>query len=276
MTRADLLADAVRRLAAAGVEEPARDARHLLRAAVGLEPAALSAALGAVPDAEEAARFAGLVARRLRREPVAQILGRRTFWGREFEVTADVLDPRPETETLIAAALALGPKARVLDLGTGTGCLLLTLLAEWPRARGLGVEASAPARAVALRNAVRLGLSDRAEIVAGDWLAGVAGPFDLVVANPPYIPEAEVAALAPEVAAWEPRAALTPGGDGLGAFRAIAAGVAVVLAPGGALLVEFGMGQGAAVEAIFAAAGLRGGRLLPDLSGRPRALLWQG
>lgn len=276
MTRADRLADAVRRLAAAGVEEPARDARHLLRMAAGLEPAAVSAALGAVQDAGEAARFAGLVARRLRREPVAQILGRRAFWGREFEVTADVLDPRPETETLIAAALALGPRARVLDLGTGSGCLLLTLLAEWPAARGIGVEASAPARAVALRNALRFGLGERAEIVAGDWLSGVDGAFDLVVANPPYIPEAEVAGLAPEVADWEPRMALTPGGDGLGAFRAIAAGVAAVLAPGGALLVEFGAGQGAAVAAIFAAAGLPGGRLIPDLSGRPRAFLWQG
>lgn len=274
-TRAARLARATRRLAAAGVPEPGRDARLLLREAAGLAAAELALALREVPDAAEAGRFEALVAGRAERRPVAQLLGRRLFWGRAFRVTADVLDPRPETETIVAAALARGPRARVLDLGTGSGCLLLTLLAEWPEALGLGIDASPAALEVARENAAALGLADRAAFRAGDWLAGAGAGWDCIVANPPYIPEAELAGLAPEVRDHEPRLALTPGGDGLGAFRRIAPALGAALAPGGLALLEFGAGQGEAVRAILAAAGLGGLALLPDLDGRPRVLMVQ-
>lgn len=274
-TRGEAIAAAAARLAAAGVEDPARDARLLYRWAAGLSGAALAAGQGEPAGAAELAAFGPAVARRAERVPLAQITGRRAFWGREFRVTADVLDPRPETETLIAAALEGPPAARVLDLGTGSGCLLLTLLAEWPGATGLGIDASPAALAVAAGNAADLGLAARAEFRPGDWLTGIGERFDLIAANPPYIPEADLAALAPEVRLHEPRMALTPGtdasGDGLGAYRAIAPRLSAVLAPGGRFLAEFGAGQGAAVQAIFAAAGHHG-ILRADLDGRPRCI----
>ncbi|HEU0222135.1 MAG TPA: peptide chain release factor N(5)-glutamine methyltransferase [Paracoccaceae bacterium] len=276
MTRADLLAEAVARLRSAGIEAPERDARLLLRAASGLGAAAFSASLREPPGPAEAEAFAALLARRLARQPVAQILGRRTFWGRDFLVTPDVLDPRPETETLVATALSLGPRRRILDLGTGSGCLLLTLLAEWPGAQGCGIDASGPALAVARANAKRLGLGTRAEFRLGNWLNGVEPGWDLVVANPPYIAERDLETLAPEVRFWEPLAALSSGGDGLGALRRIADSLPAVLAEGGAAIVEFGIGQQEAVREMFGRAGAYDLRLVPDLTGRPRCLLVQG
>lgn len=203
---------------------------------------------------------------------MAQIVGARLFWGRSFEVTPDVLDPRPETETLVAAALET-PFARVLDLGTGTGCTLLTLLAERPEATGMGSDLSEAALQVAARNAARHGIA--ADLVQSDWYEGIGGRFDLIVSNPPYIPVAEIAGLAPEVRDHEPRIALTDGGDGLGAYRAIAAGAAAHLAPAGRLLVEVGAGQAPSVQEIFAAAGLDCVGTRPDLEGRARVVLAQ-
>lgn len=271
MSAALALRAAVARLAAAGVPDAPRDARILLAEALRIGADRLTLHLADPLDDEASARLARMVARRVAREPVSHILGRRMFWGREFRVTPDVLDPRPETETLIAAALA-SPFTRVLDLGTGSGAILLSLLAEHPGATGLGVDLSPAALAVASGNARALGLDGRAEFALSDWFAGVTGIFDLIVANPPYIAEAEMDDLAPEVRDHEPRMALTPGGDGLDAYRAIAAGLGPHLAPGGRVLVEIGPTQGSAVSALLAAAGLESPRILPDLDGRDRVV----
>ncbi len=273
MTGTEALAAAVRQLAAAGVTDAPRDARRLLAHAMCVDPARLTLHLPDALDAKAVDRFARAIAARAQRQPVSQITGQRLFFGRPFRVTPDVLDPRPETEALVAAALE-EPFARVLDLGTGSGAILLTLLAEQPGATGVGTDASAAALAVAAANARALGLEGRAELRAGDWLEAVpkGESFDLIASNPPYIAEAEMAGLEPEVRDWEPRLALTPGGDGLDAYRAIAAGASAHLVAGGRLLVEIGPTQAAAVCALFAAAGLMEVRVLPDLDGRDRVV----
>ncbi len=269
-TAAAALVGAVRHLAGAGIADPARDARRLLAHALGLPPSRLTLVLGDPLPEAAAAIFAAAIADRARHRPVAQITGRRSFWGRDFLVTADTLDPRPETESLIAAALAR-PAARVLDLGTGTGCILLTLLAEWPGATGLGTDVSVAALEVARRNAAALGLGDRAGFVLADWATDLSGPFDLIVSNPPYIAADEIAGLSPDVRDWEPMLALSPGGDGLAAYRAILPQAAALLAPDGRVLVEIGATQGAAVVAIGRAAGFEAA-ILPDLDGRDRVV----
>lgn len=266
MTLQEALRDAVMRLRGAWVEDPGRDARLLLADAAGLPAGRLSLHLGEALGPEAAARLEVALAARMMRQPVSQILGRRAFWGRDFVVTPAVLDPRPETECLVAEALAV-PFARVLDLGTGSGAIVISLLADRPDARGLGVDLSAAALAVARANARALGV--QADFAVSDWFSAVTGRFDLIVANPPYIAEAEMATLAPEVL-HEPRMALTPGGDGLGAYRAIAAAVAAHLEPGGRLIVEIGPTQATAVLDLFAKAGLEQLRVLPDLDGRDR------
>jgi release factor glutamine methyltransferase len=182
-----------------------------------------------------------------------------------------VLDPRPETETLIAAALD-GAFSRVLDLGTGSGAILITLLAERNEATGTGVDLSRKALSVAAGNAAALSVAGRATFLQSDWLCAVSGRFDLVVANPPYIAEAEMPGLSPEVRLWEPRLALTPGGDGLGAYRSILRDVRSVLVPGGRVLLETGTGQGDAVAALCQSAGLQAVRVLPDMDGRDRVV----
>ncbi len=273
MTRAELLRAATERLARAGVPDPGRDARLALRWAAGLSGAALAAALEAPAAADEARRFEEAIGRRAGREPLSHITGSREFWGRAFAVGPQVLDPRPETETLVAEALQRGPFGRILDLGTGSGCLLVTLLAEWPAATGLGTDISAAALAVARRNAAMLGVAERAIFAEADWTEGVQGPFDLVVSNPPYLAASEIAGLEPEVRDHEPRIALTAGGDGLGAYRRIAAGVRHLMAPGAWLMVEIGPTQSDAVAAIFAGAGLSVLRVIPDLDQRPRVIL---
>ncbi|WP_239520927.1 peptide chain release factor N(5)-glutamine methyltransferase [Pseudooceanicola aestuarii] len=259
-----------RRLAQGGIPDPAGDARWLLAHATGLARDRLALHLDDPLDPAAAEMLDRMLARRLTREPVSHLIGRRAFWGRDFRVTADVLDPRPETESLVAEALT-GTADRILDLGTGSGCILLTLLAERPQATGLGVDLSAAALAVAAQNAVLLGLGDRAVFGPSDWWEAVTGQWDLVVSNPPYIAETEMAGLSPELG-HEPRMALTPGGDGLDAYRAIAKGAAAHLAPGGRLLVEIGPTQGGAVAAMFSAAGLSRVRVLPDLDGRDRVI----
>ncbi|MBP7241999.1 peptide chain release factor N(5)-glutamine methyltransferase [Amaricoccus sp.] len=263
------LAAAAVELAAAGVAEPVRDARALLAAALGVGSAGLTPVLREPLAPQAAARFAAHVAARAARRPVAQILGRRAFWGRDFAVTADVLDPRPETEALVEIALAGPPPAHVLDLGVGSGAILVSLLAAWPDAYGVGVDMSAGALAVAAANAARHGVGARAGFVRTDWLAGIGGPFGLVVGNPPYIAAPEVDGLAPEVRDWEPRMALTPGPLGVEAYAAIATGLRAVMSPGGRALFEIGAGQGASVAAIFDAAGFAV-RVRPDLDGRDR------
>jgi release factor glutamine methyltransferase len=258
------------RLAAAGIEGAAGEARRIMAAALQVPPDRISIMQqDEVPeDAED--RLSGLAARRCAREPLAHILGLRPFYNHEFRVTADVLDPRPETEKLVEAALG-GAFQTVLDLGTGSGCILLSLLAAREEARGLGTDLSQAALAVADENARRIGVGDRCAFRRANWFEGIEGPFDLIVSNPPYIARHEMAGLAPELA-FEPRMALTDEADGLSAYRAIVAGAPAHLVPGGRLMVEIGWQQGPDVAALFEAAGFSGIAILPDLDGRDRVV----
>jgi release factor glutamine methyltransferase len=270
-----LLCEAGERLRAAGVEEARLEARLLLGHVLGRKPLALPLEGGRpVPDAD-AARFRALLARRCAREPLAYLTGTRGFWTLDLAVTPEVLIPRPDTETVVAAALdhAGDPAAvrRVLDLGTGSGAILLALLAECPNAHGVGVDRSAGALAVARANAAASGLAGRAGFVRGDWAEALAGRFDIVAANPPYIETATISTLAPEVAAHEPLAALDGGADGLACYRAIVPALPRLLAPRGVAVLEIGAGQAESVAAIAAASGLRPLEMRQDLGGVPRA-----
>lgn len=259
------------RLDAAGIDGAERDARWLMGHALGCGAGRVLVHLHDAPTQAQATRFAQAISARALGQPVSQITGERQFYGRPFHVSADVLDPRPETETLIVEALS-GPFADVLDLGTGSGCILATLLSERPDARGTGTDISAEALAMAARNLTRHDLSARAHLVHSDWLDRVTGAFDLIVSNPPYITDAAFAALAPDVARHEPRIALTPGGDGLDAYRILARDAPAHLRPGGRLLFEIGHDQGPAVAAICQQARLCDIRVLPDLDGRDRVI----
>lgn len=270
-TVAEALRAGAAQLAAAGVPDAARDARLLMAHALGVAPDRVVLMLPDAVPPDAGPRFADYLAARAHRRPVSQIIGYRQFWGRAFHVTSDVLDPRPETETLVAEALA-EPFARVLDLGTGSGAILLTLLAERPTATGVATDLSPAALAVARGNAERLGLSDRATFLEGNWFVPVEGRFDLIVSNPPYIAADEMPGLSPDVLNWEPHLALTPGGDGLDAYRAIVAGARAHLRSEGRLMVEIGPAQGAAVARLFADAGLENPRVLPDMDGRDRVV----
>jgi len=262
----DLLAGAIARLRAAGVADPARDARKLLSEAMN----------SLVPGPDDAVSpgaatlYETMIAKRELRQPVSHILGYRAFWGRRFIVGPDVLDPRPETEILVELALR-EPFSRGLDLGTGSGAILLSLLAERPEAMGVGTDLSKAALRVAGQNATALGVDRRVEFRRADWFSGVEGQFDLIVANPPYIARAEMDTLQRELS-FEPRGALTDEGDGLSAYRQIAKGVAAHLAPCGRLLVEIGPTQASDVMAQFTAAGLEEVTVVPDLDGRDRVV----
>lgn len=271
MRAQEALRAAIGTLRDAGVEDAPRDARILLAHAMELKAERLTLHLADEMAPAHLACFQAMTTARAARQPVAQIIGQRMFWGHVFRVTRDTLDPRPETETLVAEAISR-PITRMLDLGTGTGAILIACLKAMPLATGLGTDLSEAALAVAQDNAARLGVAARVQFQATDWLQGVVGPFDLITSNPPYIAEGEMALLDPEVQTWEPHLALTPGGDGLEAYRRIAKGAPAQLMPGGRLLVEIGPTQGAAVAALFAAAGLTGIRLLPDMDGRDRVV----
>ncbi|PVA11796.1 peptide chain release factor N(5)-glutamine methyltransferase [Pelagivirga sediminicola] len=267
----DLLRNATEELSDAGIEGAARDARLLLAHAAGLSAARLGAELGEAAAPEVAARFQQMIGRRLARAPVSHITGKRFFFNHEFIVTPDVLDPRPETETLVLAALE-GPVRRVLDLGTGSGVILLSVLGAREDASGLGTDLSPAALGVARQNAARLGVEARCAFRVSDWFAQVEGQFDLIVSNPPYIALDEMEDLAPELA-HEPRMALTDGAGGLTAYRAITRDAGRFLTPGGRLMVEIGWRQGADVAAMMRAAGLRDVAILPDMDGRDRVVL---
>ncbi|MEM1343283.1 MAG: peptide chain release factor N(5)-glutamine methyltransferase [Pseudomonadota bacterium] len=273
-TRAALIRAGAARLGAAGIEDAAREARLLCRWAGGLSGAGLAARLDEPASADEQARLAEALERRTVRVPLSHITGERAFFGHSFRVTPAVLDPRPETETVVHACLER-PATRILDLGTGSGCILLSLLGAWPKATGLGTDIDAAALAIARENAVRLGVGQRAAFAEGNWFDAVAGGFDLVVSNPPYIAEADIAHLAPEVREHEPRHALTPGGDGLSAYRALARGIPAHLNAGGRAIVEVGAGQAEAVMALLRQAGFSTIETRADLDGRARALIAQ-
>ena len=257
----------------AGTDDPAREARLLLAHAAGVDQAGLIGLEIGDFSEELMDRYRDLLDRRAGGEPVSKILCYREFWKHRFEVTADVLDPRPDTETLVAAALDGPVPGRILDLGTGSGCILLSLLAEWPHASGVGCDLSDKALLVAARNADRMGLTQRAELIRSDWYGAISGRFDLIVSNPPYIAAAEMDDLSREVLNHDPHMALTPGGDGLSPYRILAAGAPDHLTEGGRILVEIGWKQGADVVAIFRSAGLKNVKILPDLEGRDRVVV---
>lgn len=283
-TRDAAIETAARRLEAAGVPGAGRDARLIARWAAGLGAAGLAAAGDRVMSKAEARRFEAAVAERIRRRPLAQITGRRLFWGFEFRVTPAVLDPRPESETLVAEALALGPTLpaapSVVDLGTGSGCLLISVLAGLPGARGLGIDASAAALAVAAENAALAGLAGRTRFERGDWWSAAtlsSGSVDLALCNPPYVSGAEIEGLDPEVRLFEPRSALVPdpdpAGDGLGAYRAVLAGAGRYLAPGGWLVFEVGQAQANAVAGLAERAGLVDMSVRRDMNDHERVVM---
>lgn len=220
---------------------------------------------------ETGADFANLVARRAAREPFSHIAGYRDFWTHRFKVTPDVLDPRPETEALVHAALA-EPFAKVLDLGVGSGCIVISLLAERPEATGVGTDISERAVVVAGENAASIGVSERLVLPLSDWFEDIGGTYDLIVSNPPYIAAKEMDNLQPEVRDHEPRNALTDEADGLSAYRAIAAGAVEHLVMHGRVLVEIGRTQARDVSDIFLAVGLADVQVHPDLDGRDRVV----
>ncbi|WP_081784107.1 peptide chain release factor N(5)-glutamine methyltransferase [Sulfitobacter donghicola] len=265
------MATATARLRAAGVADPARDARLLLAHAASVDASRITLIAPEEIAPEISERYEQLIALRAVRVPVSHLVGERAFYGRGFKVSSDVLDPRPETESLIEAALA-EPFERVLDLGTGSGCILVTLLAEQAEARGIGVDLSEGACLQASANAVLHKVADRAEIAQSDWFAAVEGRYDLIVSNPPYLAKSEMADIAPELALHEPEMALTDGADGLSVYRLIAEQAQSYLTADGRVLAEIGWQQGADVKAIFEAAGWADVAILPDLDGRDRVL----
>jgi release factor glutamine methyltransferase len=267
----------VERLQSAGIESAALDARVLITHALGWDPARVLAAEETV-DAACRSRLEEWVARRLAGEPVARIVGKKEFWSRAFALSPDVLVPRPETETLVEAALSVLPNRsaawRILDLGVGSGALLAALLLELPQASGVGVDRSPGAISIARENLHALGLGTRTSLVLGDWAAALVGPFDLIVTNPPYVASGDIAALPREVREHDPISALDGGADGLAAYREIVSQLPRLLAEGGVAVMELGAGQEARVAALARSAHLLVNEPARcDLSGLPRALV---
>ncbi|HUH84528.1 MAG TPA: peptide chain release factor N(5)-glutamine methyltransferase [Stellaceae bacterium] len=274
----EAVARAAAALAAAGVAEPRREARLIVALALAVEPGVVLGYPERVLDLGAAARLETLVARRQAREPFSRLYGRRPFWTLDLALSPETLDPRPDSETLVEAVLAAIPDRRtplrLLDLGTGTGCLLLALLSELPKAVGFGIDILGGAAAVARRNAAANGLGDRAFFLVGDWAQAIGvGAADVVVANPPYISTGEIDRLAPEVARHEPRRALDGGSDGLDAYRVLAGELPRMLARGGMAAVELGAGQREPVARLMHAGGLAIQAVRCDLSGVQRVLL---
>ena len=259
----------------ANIENAALDARVLLQHATRRSWAEVFEDEAEIAAPGEIAAFNEMIARRVAHEPVAQIIGAKEFWSLEFKVTPATLIPRPESEHLVERALELIPRnshGRVLDLGTGTGCLLISLLKERTHMTGLGVDISAEALEVAKSNAISSAVVQRCAFVQSDWTENVVGEFDLVLANPPYLTEEEFESAAPEVRDHEPRLALTPGTDGLAAYEAIAKGLTKVLTPGGFAVLELGIDQARRVHALLKSAGLDSIGIGLDLAGRERVI----
>ncbi len=274
---ADLLRDGARRLAAAGVDTAMLDAKVLLMHTLGLSREDLAAGRGQAVTEDGRDRFDALIARRAAREPVGRLTGSREFWSLPFAVSAATLIPRPDSETVIETALSLvrdrNARLRILDLGTGTGCLLLALLSELSDAWGVGIDLSEPALRTARANAIALGIGTRAVFLCTDWDLSLDGRFDLVLSNPPYIRSGAIASLEPEVALHEPARALDGGADGLDAYRAIAPALPRLLADSGRAVIEVGATQAADVAALVSAHGLTAARTVHDLGGRPRCVV---
>jgi release factor glutamine methyltransferase len=264
-------------LAAVGFDEPRRHARRLLAAALGQSATAVFAHPEAALTAAKEGRVADMLRRMIAREPLSRIIGQREFWGLEFMLSADTLDPRPESESVVEAVLSRLPDRarsyRFLDLGTGTGCLLLALLSEFPQAIGVGVDVAPGAAATARDNARRLGLGERAYFAVGDWAGAIAGRFAAIVANPPYIPTPALPELMAEVRNYDPRRALDGGADGLMAYRAIAVDLLPLLLPNGLFAAEIGLGQADSLAAILTQNGLAIDGFAADLGGVIRCVV---
>ena len=277
-SRATALGAAAAELRSAGVDAPRRDARLLMQHALGLTPEALLTQDDQPLGEGEAQRLASLVRRRAAREPIAYLIGCREFWSLEFAVDRSALVPRPETETVVEAVLAraahLPPRPRLLDLGTGSGCLLAALLSELADAVGVGIDISAPAVSLARANATRHGLDGRASFAVADWGAPLAARFDIVVSNPPYVAAPALPSLAPEIACHEPQTALAGGADGYACYRQLAPQIARLLAPAGLAAIEIGAEMADEVASLFAAEGLAEIDRRRDLAGIDRCALF--
>lgn len=271
------LAAAISALALAGIEAPRREARLLLAAVLGVDSGAIIGNPDRALSAIEHGQFSALVTRRAAHEPMARLLGYREFWSLNFALSPATLVPRPDSETVIEAVLAtVGERSaplRLLDFGTGSGCLLLALLSELPMASGIGVDLAPDAALTARRNASGLGLGARADFVAGDWATAIVGKFDVIVFNPPYIPSGTIALLAPEVAHHDPRRALDGGPDGLDCYRVLAPETARLLRKGGFAAFELGAGQAQPVLALMRDVGLTIIAIRRDLAGIERCLV---
>ena len=276
-TRGSLLAEAAAALSLAGFEGPRRYARRLVASALAISPAGLFGDPDRAVGERQSTRVREMLARMVRHEPLSRILGRREFWGLEFTLSAATLDPRPETETVVEAVLRRKPDRyaplRLLDLGIGTGCLLLALLSEFSMARGFGIDIVEAAVKTAARNAAKLGFAERARFLVGDWAAAVRGSFDVIVANPPYIASGNLRLLPREVADYDPLLALDGGEDGLTPFRAIAASLSQLLTSGGIFVTEVEVHQSGAVAAILGAQGLKFDGFERDLAGNIRCVI---
>ena len=277
-TRAGAMRAATRRLRAAGIREPRRESRLLMEHVLGLTREALFVEPTLPLDQKEAARLASLIRRRVDREPIAYLTGRREFWSLDLAVGRATLVPRPETETVVEAVLAragrLVERPLLLDFGTGSGCLLIALLGELPGAVGIGVDSSIDAVSLAHANARDHGLDRRASFVAADWGESISGRFDIVVSNPPYVSAAEMPSLAPDVVRYEPWAALVGGDDGCDCYRRLAPHIARVLAPKGFAAIELGAGMADDIAALFGAVGLVEIGRRRDLAGIDRCALF--
>jgi release factor glutamine methyltransferase len=274
-----MLAEASAALARAGCDEPRRRARRLIAGALDLTAAELLVGAESTLDRSAVERLRGLTRRMAEGEPLSRVLGRRGFWGLDFALSPQTLDPRPESETIIEAVLARldrSARLKVLDLGTGAGCLLLALLSELPAAIGIGVDLSEGAAATAYRNARSLGLTDRSVFFVGNWGNAIAQRFDIIVTNPPYIATAAIWELPYAVRGYDPQLALDGGADGLDAFRSIASQVSALLAPFGIFITEIGVGQAGDVGTILSAHGMYIETVERDLAGIERCLVARG
>ena len=278
-SRADALSALRRAFAAAGLDTPALDARLLAAAALAVDRTELALQPGAPLGEQGAARLKGFAARRLSREPVARIVGFAEFWSLPFELSAETLVPRPDTESVVETALSLVPDRsvplRILDLGTGSGCLAIVLLHELPNAFAVGIDVAPGALATARRNAVRNGVPSRVAFAATRWAGALTGQFDLVVSNPPYIRSRDIDDLAPEPRCYDPRLALDGGADGLTAYRAILADAVRLLAPSGVLVLEIGFDQEEEVRQLALRESLTPVLAKRDLGGHIRALAFK-
>ena len=276
-TLGSLLDEAAAKLAWCGFAEPRRLARRLVAAVLDLTPAELLSQLERVLDEQRADHVRLTLARMAEREPLSRILGRREFWSLEFALSVETLDPRPETETVVEAVMRRvrdhEAPLRFLDLGTGTGCILLSLLSEFSAAAGFGVDIALDAAITARRNAIALGLAERAHFLVGDWGAALTGAFDVIVSNPPYISHTELADLPREVAFHDPPLALDGGPDGLDAYRSFVPELPRLLKPGGVFACEVGMGRAPAVAAMLRAGGLTIEGCECDLAGVTRCVV---